>query len=109
MRSSSKEDRLQTLEDEFNGLLIPCLQECANGRWGLFGQNQQPEAAQALRWPEAVKLRELAKEITALRAEFGHPNPNCKRFLECCHKHGANLSGEPKRAKKFLKVLNADW
>jgi hypothetical protein len=109
MRLSPKDQRLESLEQEFESLLVPCLKECANGRWGLFGQNQQPEAVQSLRWPEADRLKELAEEIKEIRAEFGQPNPKCERLLEYCSQRGENLLGEPKRAKKFLKILGEDW
>jgi hypothetical protein len=110
MRASPREQRLEALEAEFDSLLIRCLKECANGRWGLFGQNRHPEAARVLHWPEAERLKELAKEIMTTRAEFGQPNPMCERFLQCCSERGENLPGEPKRAKKFLKILlGIDW
>jgi hypothetical protein len=109
MRASPIDQRLSALEAEFNSLLVPCLKECANGRWGLFGQNQHSEAARVLNWTEAERLKELAKEITTIRAEFGQSNTMCERFLECCSERGENLPGEPKRAKKFLKLLGADW
>ena len=109
MRASPKEQRLEALEEEFKSLLIPCLKECANGRWGLFKQNRHPEADWALQWAEADRLRELAEEIRTIRAEFGQPNPMCERFLQSCAERGENLPGEPKRAKKFLKVLEIDW
>src|SRR5579863_7182233 len=101
MRLPPKEQRLEALEAEFESLLIPCLKECANGRWGLFGQNHHPESASALHWTEAERLKELAKEITTIRAEFGQPNPTSERFLQNCSEHGENLPGEPKRAKKL--------
>jgi hypothetical protein len=109
MRSSPKEQRLRALEEEFDALLIPCLKECANGRWGLFGQNQHPDSIRALRWPDAEKLKELVEEITQIRSEFGQPNPTCERFLACCLERGENLPGEPKRARKFLQTLGIDW
>ena len=31
-------DRLHQLEDEFEPLLLSCLRESANGRYGLFGE-----------------------------------------------------------------------
>ena len=108
MRSSPKEQRLEALEREFNSLLIPCLKESASRRWGLFGQNLQPEAARALHWPEAERLKELAEEIETIRAEFGQPNPECAQFLQYYSERGENLPGEPKRAKKFLKILGLD-
>jgi len=109
MRIPAKDQRLATLEIEFEPLLIRCLKECANGRWGLFGQNQQPESISALHWPAALHLRELALEIRELRAEFGQPNALCERFLHCCSERGDNLPGEPKRARKFLELLKIDW
>lgn len=109
MRASPKEQRLGTLEEEFKSLLIPCLKECANGRWGLFKQNQHPEADLALQWTQADPLRDLAEEIHTIRAEFGQPNLVCERFLQCRAERGENLPGEPKRAKRFLKILKIDW
>ena len=109
MRASSSDQRLTALEAEFDSLLVPCLKECAKGRWGLFGQNQNPEVARFLHWKEAERLKELAEEITSIRAEFGLLNPKCERFLQCCAERGENLPGEPKRAKKFLKTLGIDW
>jgi hypothetical protein len=109
MRASPKEQRLEALEEEFKSLLIPCLKECANGRWGLFKQNRHPEADLALQWAEADRLKELAEEIQAIRGEFGEPNAMCERFLRYCAERGENLPGEPKRAKKFLNSLGIDW
>jgi hypothetical protein len=109
MRVPPKEQRLETLEEEFKPLLVQCLKECAGGRWGLFGPNRHPEAASALHWEEADRLRELAEEIKKMRAEFGQPNTLCERFLQSCSERGENLPGEPKRAKKFLAILGVDW
>lgn len=109
MRVRADEQRLTALESDFEPLLIKCLKECANGKWGLFGQNQQPESAAALYWPDAERLRKLAEEIRELRSKFGQPNANCERFLHCCSERGANLPGEPKRARRFLESLGIDW
>ena len=109
MRASPREQRLEALEVEFKQLLISCLRECADGRWGLFGQNSNPQSISALNWAEAERLKEMAEEIEAIRSEFGQPNPLCERFLLLCSERGENLSGEPKRAKKFLKLLGIDW
>jgi hypothetical protein len=105
MRASPKDQRLEALEAEFNALLIPCLKECANGRWGLLKQNRHPEADSALKWVEADRLKELAEEIQSIRAEFGQPSVTCERFLRCCSERDENLPGEPKRAQKFLEVI----
>ena len=109
MRIPAEVQRLTALESDFEPLVIRCLKECANGRWGLFGQNQQPESASALYWPEAEQLRKLAGEIRELRAKFGQPNAVCERFLNCCSERGSNLLGEPKRARKFLESMGIDW
>jgi hypothetical protein len=109
MRASPKDQRLEALDAEFNALLIPCLKECANGRWGLFKQNRHPEADSALLWVEADRLREWAEEIQSIRAEFGQPSVACERFLRCCSERGENLPREPNRARMFLKSLGIDW
>ena len=109
MRVPPADQRLIALEAEFDSLLVPFLKECAKGRWGLFGQNQNPDVARFLQWKEAERLKELAEEITSVRAVFGQPNLKCERFLQCCEERGENLPGEPKRAKKFLKTLGIDW
>ena len=109
MPVSPQQQRLQALEDEFDALLIPCLKECANGRWGLFGQNQHPDSIGALHGADVEKLKELAEEITQIRSEFGQPNLTCERFLARCLERGENLPGEPKRASKFLQTLGIDW
>ena len=109
MRIPAQEQRLTALENDFEPLLIRCLKECANGRWGLFGQNQQRESAAALHWPEAERLKELAEEIREIRTKFGQPNAMCERFLQCCSERGDNLPGEPKRARRFLELLAIDW
>src|SRR5689334_24480013 len=82
MRIPTDEQRLTALESDLEPLLIKSLKECANGRWGLFGQNQQPESTAALHWPEAEQLRKLAKEIREIRTKFGQPNAMCERRSE---------------------------
>jgi hypothetical protein len=110
MRISPSEQRLETLEQEFQPLLIACLKECAaERRWGLFEQNPGREAKLFLHWDEATRLKEIAEEIHEIRAEFGQPNETCERFLKLCSEHGQNLPGEPKRAAKFLSLLGIDW
>lgn len=106
MKSRSiKEKRLDDLESEFRSLLASCLEECGNGRWGLFGQNDYAEAAKFLRWEDGQHLKEIALEIRSLRAEFGQPNPLVERFLDFCSLRGANIPGEPKLAKTLLDQI----
>jgi hypothetical protein len=35
----AKLEQLEQLDSEFRLLLLSCLEECARGRWGLFGQH----------------------------------------------------------------------
>jgi hypothetical protein len=107
MRSSPKEQRLQSLEGDFAPLLIACLRECAAGRWGLFGQNDSPESRPFQQWDEADQLRQIAKEIQNIRRESGSSNPFCEKFLEYCSMRGANVKGEPKLARQFLDLIRA--
>ena len=105
MRLPIKAQRLDDLESDFRPLLISCLRECQNGRWGLFGQNDSAEAARYLHWEDGQHLKEIALQIRALRSEFGQPNPLVERFLHCCSLRGPNVSGEPKLAKALLDEI----
>jgi hypothetical protein len=106
MKSQSiKEQRLDALESEFGPLLMSCLEECANGRCGLFGQNDSPELAKYYHWEEGQRLKQTALQIRSLRAEFGRPNLLVERFLYFCSLRGANIPGEPKLAKAFWEEI----
>ena len=101
-----QERRLIQLESEFRSLLLSCLQECAQGRWGLFGQNDHADPeGRYWGWPEAKRLRNLAEEIRSLRNEFGETNETCERFIQLCSLRGANVLGEPTLASDFLASL----
>ena len=102
---SIKEQRLDALENEFRPLLLACLGERADGRYGLFGQNDVPELARYYQWDEAERLKEIALEIRAFRAEFGQPNTLAERFLHYFSLRGSNVPGEPKVAKAFLDEI----
>jgi hypothetical protein len=108
-RSSVQQQRLEELESEFKPLLLSCLEECAQGRWGLFGQNDHADPDHRYsRWPEADHLKEIAREIQSLRTEFGQPNPLCARLMHYCSLRGSNVPGEPKLAKAFLNEMSSD-
>jgi hypothetical protein len=107
-RAKVQQARLEVLESEFRVLLISCLEECARGRWGLFGQNEVEGAlGQRLRWREAERLKEIALEIQSIRSEFGEPHPLCERFLYYCSLRGPNVMGEPRLARAFQKEIGA--
>jgi hypothetical protein len=104
--SKAKQHRLAQLEAEFEPLLLSCLQQAANGRYGLFGQNDHldPEH-QYWNWPEAERAVELAEEIRTLRSEVGESNNLAERLLFYRSLRGSNVPGEPKLAKEFLGEL----
>jgi hypothetical protein len=95
--------KLAELEAEFNQLLPQCLQECAAGRLGLFANS--PIVAAYADWPEAARLRSLARQIRQIRAEEGSVHPACDRFLHYCL-HGENIREDPKLAAKLLNELD---
>lgn len=103
-RSRIRQKRLEEVESEFRSLLVASLRECANGQWGLFGHNDHldPEEWSLLRSPASDRLKEMAYEIRALRAEFGEHNETCEKFLALCSLRGPNVRGEPKLAAAFL-------
>jgi hypothetical protein len=105
MRPRIKSQRLDDLESEFRPLLIFCLRECQNGRWGLFGQNESTDGAKYLDWKDGQNLKEIARQIRNLRAEFGQPNPLVERFLHYCSLRGPNVPGEPKLANALLDEI----
>ena len=50
-RLKIQQRKLDELELEFQSLLLACLQECSQGRWGLFGQNEHSDPeGQWLNW-----------------------------------------------------------
>ena len=105
-RQKIQEMRLIEIEGEFLTLLLSCLSECAQGRYGLFGQNDHldPEG-RYWGWSEAKRLKTLALEIKSLRLEFGQTNERCERFIQLCSLRGPNVLGEPKLAAEFLADL----
>jgi hypothetical protein len=104
--SKVRHDRLSQLETEFEPLLIECLQQAANGRYGLFGQNDHLDPEQRYwNWPEARRVVEMAEAIRALRSEAGELNNLAERLLYFRSLRGSNVPGEPKLAKEFLREL----
>ena len=97
-RENVQQRRLEGLESEFRSLLSRVLQECAAGRWGLFGQNDAADGSQYLFWSEAEQLKSIAGEIRSIRHDFGESNPTVERFLHYGSLRGSNVPGEPRLA-----------
>ena len=106
-REDIEQRKLEGLEEEFRSLLRRLLEQCAAGRWGLFGQNDHLEASKYLHWSEAEKLKSIAHEIRSIRLEFGESNSQVERFLHYCSLSGANVPGEPKLAQALLDEVES--
>lgn len=97
---------LAEIEDEWELLFRRCLEECARGRSGLFANS--PVVSAFADWPEAERLRSLARQIRDIYASRGSKHPGCERFLQYCSRSGNNIREDPKLAAEFLKELQAD-
>jgi hypothetical protein len=104
-REKIKSQRLEQLEAAFRPLLIACLEECAKGRYGLFGQNEH--LGNWWRWDEAERLKEMAREIIEIRSEYGEQNIECERLLHYCSLRGPHVVGEPRLAGQFLNEIQS--
>jgi hypothetical protein len=94
---------LDSLAQAFSEQLIACLDECARGRKGLFGEvvGDDDEAT----WPEAARLRELAVALQGVFAQQEERNALCDEFLDLCTMHGESHPGERKLARAFLERI----
>jgi hypothetical protein len=99
---SVQSQELTELTSEWERLFLPCLQECAAGRWGLFVAS--PVVAAHADWPEAERLRSLARRIKQMYAASGSVHSECERFLRYCSL-GQNVRTEPKLAAALLEEL----
>ena len=104
-REQIRQRRLEDLESEFHLLLLRVLEECAAGRWGLFGQNEAADGSSYFFWAEAEQLKTIASEIRSIRQDFGESNPDVERFMHYCSLRGSNVPGEPRLAQALLTEL----
>ena len=108
----AKADRLEQLdlrrvedEQEYRTTLIAALEECARGRWGLFGHTKDRQMAAKVA-PVLEELDDLANGIDRMRGQLGieafalHP-----QFLAARGPADASAVGEPKQAKAWLERL----
>jgi hypothetical protein len=108
-REDIQQQRLEGLEVEFRSLLPSVLKECAAGRWGLFGQNDQSNGRKYpyLHWAKAEHLKNMAYEIRSIRLQFGESNPRVERFLHYCSLRGPDVQGEPTIAQALLDEVES--
>lgn len=102
-RKEPEHKTLPELEAEFAELLPRLLRECAAGRKGLFVNS--PVVAAYLDWPEAERLRSMARQIRDMRSESGETNPLTQKFLQYLSRQGENVPGEPKLAAELLQEI----
>lgn len=105
-RDAMEPGELDTLIQAFGDQLMVCLDECARGRKGLFGDFELlSEEAGESAWPEAARLRELAVALQSLLAQQEERNALCEEFLDLCSMHGESHPGERKLARVFLERI----
>ena len=100
--------QLTTLAEVFRQQLIACLEECAQGRKGLFSDYEfSGDEREEAGWPEAARLRELALALQGIFAQQEEPNPLCDEFLDLCSIHGESNPGERRLARAFLTRIES--
>lgn len=105
-RDAMNPEQLETLIQAFGNQLMACLDECARGRKGLFGDLELlGEEGGAAAWPQAARLRELALALQGLLNQQGERNALCDEFLDLCSMHGESHPGERKLARAFLERI----
>lgn len=102
-RDAMPSDQLEELNRAFAEQLLACLDECARGRDGLFGEPVESRSGRA--WPEAARLRELADALQGLLAQQNERNALCDEFLDLCTIHGESHPGERRLARRFLERI----
>jgi len=105
-REAMESGQLQMLVQAFGDQLMACLDECARGRKGLFGDVEllNDEAGESA-WPEAARLRELALALQPILAQQEERNALVDEFLDLCSMHGESNPGERKLARAFLQRI----
>jgi len=101
-RDENEPSQMEVLTNAFREQLLACLEECAQGRKGLFSSREFLGAAEEDAWPEAARLRELALGLQNILVQQEEPQPLCDEFLDLCSIHGESNPGERKLARSFL-------
>ena len=95
---------LESLSRAFIEQLLACLDECARGRHGLFGEAVGGEDNESA-WPEAVRLRELAVALQSVFSQNDQRHALADEFLDLCSMHGESNPGERRLARMFLERI----
>lgn len=95
---------VDALSRVFSEQLLACLDECARGRHGLFGDPVDLDEP-GKRWPEAARLRELAVALQNIFAQQEERNALCDEFLDLCTMNGESHPGERRLARMFLERI----
>jgi hypothetical protein len=95
--------QLEMLASAFREQLLACLEECAQGRRGLF--SHLDDDGEERGWPEADRLRELALALQGVFTQQEKRNMLCDEFLDLCSIHGESNPGERKLARAFLERM----
>jgi hypothetical protein len=99
--------QIDRLEAEYRSKLIEALSKCANGEWGLFGQNEH--LGPWWQSEELLELRDTAAAINALRKRLGEPSFSLHdEFEDARGASEPNQMGEPRLAQIWLENLGAN-
>jgi hypothetical protein len=104
-RDEMEPESMEPLTKAFADQLMACLDECVQGRNGLFSDVELLPGEVAGGWPEAEQLRQLALGLQAILAQQEERNALCDEFLDLCSIHGESHPGERKLARAFLERI----
>lgn len=94
---------LSPLVTVFSDQLMACLEECSQGRRGLFGDASHLNPDE--QWPEAAQLRELAFALQSILAQQQDRSALCDEFLDLCTISGENDPGEARLARNLMRRI----
>lgn len=97
-------DQVEGITGAFREQLLACLEECAQGRRGLFAEFEHLGEGSA--WPEASRLRELAAALQSILTQDEEREPLADEFLDLCTIHGESNPGEARLAREFLRRID---